>query len=398
MVKKILLIITGSVAAYKSVELIRVLKKKSFDVVCILTKSGQEFITPLLLSSVSQNKTYSDLFLNEDVDGMAHIKLSRNSDLIIVAPATADFIAKIANGYADDLASCAVLAADKKIIIAPAMNEKMLENSQTQKNLENLSKAGISILEPALDTLACGEFGVGKMCDPLEILAKIEDFFLNQNKLKGKKILITGGATFEPIDSVRFIGNHSSGKQAISLIKILSEMGAEITFVSANISGKIPLEEAKIIRVKTTDEMFLEVKNKIAENDVFIGCAAVSDYKIKNPFSSKIKKENQENLNLELVQNVDILEFVGNSKDRPSIVVGFCAESENLVEYGKTKLRKKNLDLIIANDVDGGKIFGSDEAIVTIIFQDKTIDLGRTTKDKVAKKIAEFLCDWDNKI
>lgn len=391
MSKKILLIITGSVAAYKSVDLLRLLKKKNFDVTGILTESAQEFITPLLVSSLSGNKTYTETFSDDDVSGINHINLSRQADLIIVAPATANFIAKLANGYADDLASSVILAANKKIILAPAMNEKMWENLQTQGNLQKLVESGVVMVDPEIDILACGELGVGKMADPEKICERICDFFANQNLLAGHKILITGGSTFEPIDPVRFIGNHSSGKQAIEIVKVLSEMGADVTLVAGNIHQVTPLPKNKIIRTKTAQEMFDAVKNHLAGNDIFIGCAAVSDFRVKNFSSQKIKKHHKKNLTLELEHNPDILEFVGNSKNRPKLVIGFAVESSNLEKYASNKLRKKNCDLIVANNIEifpGKKIFGADKTDAIFVSEKKSEKLGKISKTELAKLLA----------
>lgn len=387
--KKILLIITGSIAAYKSMDLVRLLSKKSYDVTCVLTKAACEFITPLLASSLSGNKTYTDLFSHDDEIEMGHIQLSRQADLIIVAPATADFIAKIANGYADDLASSTVLAANKKIIIAPAMNEKMWENKQTQKNLAKALESGITMVEPERDVLACGELGVGKMSAPEKICEKVCDFFANQNRLKGKKILLTGGSTFEAIDPVRFIGNHSSGKQSIEIAKVLHEMGADVTLVAGNIKETIFLPKEKIIRVKTAQEMFDAVKKNLTKKDVFIGCAAVSDFKVKKISQEKIKKTSAKNLTLELEKNPDILDFVGHAKNRPSLVIGFAAESQNLEKFAKEKLQKKNCDLIVANNIESGKIFGSDETDAIFVTKNKSEKTGKISKEQLAKLLAE---------
>ena len=394
--KKILLIITGSIAAYKAMDLIRLLSKKSFCVTCILTKAASEFITPLLASSISGNKTYNELFSIDDELEMGHINLSRQADLIVVAPATADFIAKIANGFADDLASSVVLAANKKIIIAPAMNEKMWANKSTQKNVAKALEAGIAMVEPEADILACGEFGIGKMAAPERICQKICDFFERQNQLKGKKILITGGATYEPIDPVRFIGNHSSGKQAIEIAKVLYEMGADVTFVAGNIRETIFLPQENIIRVKTAEEMFLVVKKNLPKTNVFIGCAAVSDFKVKKFSNQKIKKTAEKNLILELEKNPDILEFVGTSKKRPDLVIGFAAESENLQKYAKEKLQKKNCDLIVANDVEAGEIFGSNQTKAFLVSKNKSENLGKISKTELAKILAEKIIKFEN--
>ena len=393
MKKKVLLIITGSVAAYKSMDLLRLLTKKSFDVTCVLTKAAQQFITPLLASSLSGNKTYNELFDADDALGIDHIALSRQNDLIIVAPATADFIAKIAGGYADDLASNIILASNKKIILAPAMNEKMWENKATQKNLAKAVEAGISIVAPETDILACGELGVGKMSSPEKICEKVCDFFAYQNLLKGKKIVITGGSTYEPIDPVRFIGNHSSGKQAIEIAKVLNEMGADVTLIAGNIRETIYLPKEKIIRVKTAAEMFDAVKKNVAKIDVFIGCAAVSDFRVKKISSEKIKKSADGNLTLELEKNPDILQFVGTSKQRPKLVIGFAAESENLKKYAGEKLKKKNCDLVVANDIEAGKIFGSDFTKAFFVTAKKTEDLGKISKSELAKLLAKKILD-----
>ena len=394
--QKILLIITGSVAAYKSMDLVRLLIKKDFDVTCVLTKAAQQFITPLLASALSGNKTYNELFDSSDELGIEHIQLSRQADLIVVAPATADFIAKIANGYADDLASNVILAANKKILIAPAMNEKMWDNKATQKNLSKALESGISMIDPESDILACGELGVGKMAAPEKICEKICDFFANQNLLKGKKILLTGGSTFEAIDPVRFIGNHSSGKQAIEIAKVLHEMGADVTMIAGNIRGTIFLPSTKIIRVKTAAEMFEAVKKNLTKTHAFIGCAAVSDFKIKKIATQKIKKTAEGNLTLELIKNPDILQFVGTAKQRPELVIGFAAESNDLEKYAREKLKKKNCDLIVANDIESGKIFGSEETKAFFISAKKSQALGKISKVELAKLLSEKIVKFLN--
>lgn len=387
--RKILLIITGSIAAYKSMDLLRLLKKKNFDVTCILTESAQQFITPLLASSLSGNKTHTEIFSDEDSTGIAHIQLSREADLILIAPSTADFIAKIANGYASDLASSVVLAANKKIILAPAMNEKMWDNLQTQRNLEKLTESGVELIDPEADLLACGEIGVGKMAAVEKICEKVVDFFENQNRLKDLRILVTGGSTIEPIDPVRFIGNHSSGKQAIEIVKALKEMGADVTLVAGNIREKIFLPKEKIILTKTAQEMFEAVRENIGEINVFIGCAAVADFRVKNFSDQKIKKTSSQNLTLELEKNPDILEFVGTSKNRPDLVIGFAAESEEIEKHAHEKLQKKHCDLIVANNIEEGKIFGSNETKVLFVEKDGVENLGKISKENLAKLLAK---------
>lgn len=392
--KKILLIITGSIASYKIMDLIRLLKKSNYDVTCILTKSAAEFITPLLVSSLSGNKTYHDLFSVEDELDMGHINLSRQADLIVVAPASANFIAKMANGIGDDLASTTLLAANKDIIIAPAMNEKMWQHPKTTQNLSNLKKSQISIINPQTDVLACGEFGIGKMAESSTIFEEINNYFLNKDLLKNKNILITAGSTYEPIDPVRFVGNRSTGIQAIKIANLLHKMNANVKLIAGNITREIPLPQDNIIKVGTTEEMYNSVKNNFENIDCFIGCAAVSDYRPKNPAKDKIKKDKskkgQDNLIIELEENPDILEFVGNHKTkRPKLVIGFAAESSNLEKYAKDKMQRKNCDIVLANHINNGEIFGSLKSQAILVEKNSTKELGKTTKDEVAKLISQ---------
>ena len=400
--KKILIIITGSVACYKTLDLIRLLRKNGNEVNCILTKSASEFITPLLVSSLSGTQTFHHLFALDDEVKMGHIKLARENDLIVVAPASADFIAKIANGNADDLASCVLLASDKKVILAPAMNEKMWLNNLTQTNLKKLNETGYEIIEPENDILACGEYGVGKMANVEKINFEIEQLLKNQNLLIGKKILITAGSTHEMIDSVRFIGNNSSGKQGIAIAKILKQMNADVKMIAGNISLPIGLNSQEIIRVENCNQMLEAVKNNLAGVDAFIACAAVSDLKVKNSSYEKIKKDILRNLTLEFELNPDILEFVGNNPLRPKLVIGFCAESVNLIENAQKKLIQKNCDLIVANDIEQGKIFGNDFTKAQIIKKNnqnnsKTldiIDLGKISKQQLASELGKLISNF----
>ena len=394
--KKILLIITGSIACYKSIELIRLLKKKSYEVNCILTNGAKEFITPLLVSSISGTKTFDQLFSVDDEISMGHINLSRQHDLIVIAPASADFIAKIANGYGDDLASATILASDKKTIFAPAMNEKMWLNEITQKNISKILQNNFAMIEPEKDVLACGEEGLGKMASPEKIVVEIENFFQNQNILAGKNILITAGSTIEPIDPVRFIGNKSSGKQALAIAKILSEMGANVKIIAGNLTQNINSFSKSIIFVNTAQEMFEAVKNSLDSIDIFIGCSAVADYRVKNYSAQKIKKSNQQNLTLELEKNPDILEFVGTASNRPAFVIGFCAESENLLVNAKQKLINKNCDLIVANDIENGKIFGSDFTSAFFVEKNQHSDLFNGTKAQLAENLAKIIVEKIN--
>lgn len=391
--KNILLIITGSIACYKSVELIRLLRKKNYYVNCVLSKGAKEFITPLLISSIAGSKVYDDLFDVNDENEMGHIQLSRKNDLIIVAPSSADFIAKIANGYADDLASATILAANKKIIFAPAMNEKMWFNEVTQSNITKLLQRGLYMVEPQEDKLACGEEGIGKMAAPEQIVDAVDNFFAMANLLQDKNILITVGSTIEPIDPVRFIGNSSSGKQGLAIAKILSEMGANVHLVIGNISQKIDFKVKSVDFVKTAEEMLSAVKNKVALMEVFISCCAVADYRVKNFSSSKIKKNQNSQLTLHLEKNPDILSIIANSNERPKLVIGFCADDGELLKYAQEKLLSKNCDLIVANYLRRGQIFASDNTEALLVEKDFYQDLGRLTKAELARILAFKIVD-----
>jgi phosphopantothenoylcysteine decarboxylase/phosphopantothenate--cysteine ligase len=392
--KKILLIITGSVAAYKSLDLIRLLKKSGYEVTPIMTKGAQEFITPLLVASICGSKVYSDLFDLKDESEMGHINLSRESDLIIVAPASADFIAKMSRGIADDLASTVLLAANKPVFVAPAMNEKMWINPATQKNIEILQENGIKILTPETDVLACGEYGIGKMTDVNKIFSEIENFFKTKKILTGKKVIITAGPTFEPIDPVRFIGNYSSGKQGIEIAAKFFDLGAEVILIAANIKDFGALPKKNIIKVKTAKQMLEAVEANLKKADIFISVAAVADFKVKKISKDKIKKSAKNSLKtLELVENIDILKTIGNSKNRPQIVIGFAAESADLIKNAKIKLKEKNCDLIIANDVKDGEIFGSDYNQVSIISKKGVEYFKEMTKKEVAEVLVRKVAD-----
>ncbi|MCE2687281.1 MAG: bifunctional phosphopantothenoylcysteine decarboxylase/phosphopantothenate--cysteine ligase CoaBC [Rickettsiales bacterium] len=393
---KILFIITGSVACYKAVEAIRLLKKQNYQITPILTKGGAEFITPLLLTSISGNETLSDLFCANQEAKINHIELSRSSDLIVVAPASADFIAKIANGYADDLASTTIIASNKRLVIAPAMNERMWNSASNIENIEKLRARGVVIIEPEIDILACGEIGVGKMANINVIIEKINNTLSNQRKLQGKKIIISGGATFEAIDSVRFIGNFSSGMQAISIAEELYLSGAEVIFVASNIFKPINLPSSQIIRVKNSQQMHKAILENLSQSFAFISCAAVCDFKIKNFSISKIKKGDKQNLTLELEQNIDILKDIANNKSRPPLVIGFAAEDADIdtttrENMARQKLEKKNCDIIVANSLQNGKVFGNEFTEAIIIDKSLTNNLGIITKKFLAKKIVELI-------
>jgi len=388
--KKILLIICGGISAYKSLEVIRSLKKKGAKVKTILTKSATEFITPLSVASLSQEKVYQELFNVENESEMDHISLSRWSDVILVAPATANTISKLSNGSSDDLASTVILASDKKIFLTPAMNVRMWEHPSTKENLNKLKKFGYKIIGPEVGDMACGEFGEGKMTEPNEIVKQIENYFTNLNKDKKFKALVTAGPTREYIDPVRFITNKSSGKQGFALAKSLSEKGFETTLISGPTNLKTE-KDINFIKVETADQMFKATQNNLPA-DVAIFSAAVGDFKIKEKNENKIKKENYVNLNLE--KNIDIINYVSNHNSlRPKLVIGFAAETNDIKNNAKKKLMEKNCDWIIANDVSNKSIgFDSDFNEVTIFYKDQKINEEKLTikrKSEISDEIID---------
>ena len=388
--KKILLIICGGISAYKSLEVIRLLKKRGAAVKTILTKSAKEFVTPLSVVSLSQEKVYDDLFNAENETEMDHISLSRWSDLILVAPATANTISKLSVGSSDDLASTVMLASDKDIFLAPAMNVRMWEHPSTKENLNKLKKYGYKIIGPEIGDMACGEFGEGKMTEPNEIIRQLEIYLLNFKKTKKFKALVTAGPTYEYIDPVRFITNKSSGKQGFELAKALSKKGFETTLISGPTNLKIN-NDINLIQVETAEEMFKSTQNNLPV-DVAIFSAAVADFKIKEKNKEKIKKKNYINLNLE--KNIDILNYVSNHNSlRPKLVIGFAAETNNIEENSKKKLMEKNCDWIIANDISNKSIgFDSDFNEVTILYKNKKINdekLYMKKKSEIANEIID---------
>ena len=388
--KKILLIICGGISAYKSLEVIRLLKKRGAAVKTILTKSAKEFVTPLSVASLSQEKVYDDLFNTENETEMDHISLSRWSDLILVAPATANTISKLSVGSSDDLASTVMLASDKDIFLAPAMNVRMWEHPTTKENLNKLKKYGYKIIGPEIGDMACGEFGEGKMTEPNEIIRQLEVYFLNFKKNKKFKALVTAGPTYEYIDPVRFITNKSSGKQGFELAKALSKKGFETTLISGPTNLKIN-NDINLIQVETAEEMFKSTQSNLPV-DVAIFSAAVADFKIKEKNKEKIKKKNYINLNLE--KNIDILNYVSNHNSlRPKLVIGFAAETNNIEENSRKKLMEKNCDWIIANDISNKSIgFDSDFNEVTILYKNKKINdekLYMKKKSEIANEIID---------
>ena len=385
--KNILLAITGSISAYKAPDIISTLKSLGADVKVILTKGGSKFITKLSLQAISKNEVRENLWNEKAELAMGHIELARWADIILIAPASANTIANITHGVANDLLSAVILAADSKIIIAPAMNHKMYQSYINQNNIKSLKKRNIKIIKPDYGNLACGEIGIGRLPKAEEIADTVSKSFKTTN-LTAKKTMITIGATKEYIDPVRYISNNSSGKMGSELANALIEAGSEVLIICADVTVTMP-EKANIINVISCDDMYRAVMNNIDDIDIFIGCAAVSDYKMKNIAEHKIKKTN--NLELSLIKNKDILQEVAMLKNRP-ITIGFAAETKNIIEYAKKKLLAKNLDLIIANNVAKKKSgFNADKNEVWLISENNNKKIALNLKEKIAKKIVAFI-------
>ena len=395
--KKILFIICGGISAYKSLETIRLFKKNGAEIKTILTASAKEFVTPLSVTSLSQGKVYSELFSVENEAEMDHISLSRWADLVVIAPATANTISKLAQGTTDDLASTVVLASDKDIILAPAMNVRMWEHPTTKANIKKLKEFGYKLIGPEVGDMACGEYGEGKMSDPLVIAEEIDKYFLTQKNNKKFKALVTAGPTNEYIDPVRFITNKSSGKQGYELAKSLSKKGFDTTLISGPTNLEIT-KDINLIKVETADEMLIATQENLPV-DVAIFSAAVADFKINKKYENKIKK--QENLNLNLEKNIDILNYVSNHNSmRPKLVIGFAAETNEIDKNAEEKLNKKNCDWIISNDVSNKNIgFNSDYNEVTIHYKNrdaKKEKLSYKKKSGISDEIVDRIIDQLN--
>ena len=387
--KKVLLIIGGGIAAYRSLELIRRLRERGCLVSTCLTKSGREFVTPLSVSALSEQKVHLDLFDLTQESEMGHIELSRSVDLIIVAPGTADIMSKMANGSANDLASTLLLATDKQILIAPAMNVRMWKHPSTRRNHDTLVSDGVKFIGPNEGKMACGDYGPGRMSEPDEIADKAESI-LRQGPLNSIHAIITSGPTYEAIDPVRFIGNRSSGAQGSAIASALVRLGADVTFITGPSTINYP-DGVKVVTVETADEMFLAV-NEALPAEVAIFVAAVSDWKIENVQKQKIKKSSgQIAPSLVLAENKDILNHISNLKqNRPKLVIGFAAESENILENASLKRRKKGCDWIVANDVSvGSEVMGGKYNKVSLISEMNTENWPKLSKEKVAERLVE---------
>ncbi|MDH5433781.1 MAG: bifunctional phosphopantothenoylcysteine decarboxylase/phosphopantothenate--cysteine ligase CoaBC [Gammaproteobacteria bacterium] len=384
--KNLVLGICGGIAAYKCADLVRRLKEQNFDVRVVMTQAAKEFITPMTLQAVSGHPVHSELFDAEMEAAMGHIELGKWADYILIAPATANTIAKLVHGEANDLLTTLVLASQAQVIVAPAMNQQMWSNATTQQNIKNLIQQGIILIEPASGVQACGDVGVGRMPEPADIANMLADIAFQPQTLKSKHIVITAGPTVEPIDPVRFLSNHSSGKMGYALARAALQAGAKVTLISGPVNIQPPKVDT-FISVTTASQMFDAVKQNFDQTDIFIGCAAVADYAPDKVSEQKIKKKGEQ-INLLLKPNPDIISWVGNQKDKP-FVVGFAAESEHLQQNAIKKLKTKGLNLICANDISQPGV-GFNSSSNRILMIDDNLDetlLETDSKDNLAKKI-----------
>ena len=394
--KKILLIVSGGIAAYRSLDLIREIKRRGDDVTCVLTKSATKFVQPLSFASLSQNKVYTDLFDIENESKIGHIKLSRDADLIVLAPATANILAKMVHGISDSLATSILLANNKPLLIAPSMNVKMLNNPATIENIKSLKNNGHIFVGPDDGEMACGEVGSGKMSKVEEIYKEIS-YLINSSPLKGKKALVTSGPTIEPIDPVRFISNRSSGKQGHAIASLLTKLGAETHLITGPVNIPYP-DNVKVTEVNTANEMLRACINSLPV-DISIFAAAVSDWKVANQSSKKIKKSENKNKDISILleQNPDILKTISeNNKNRPELVVGFTLETENLIKSAKSKMIKKSCDWIIANNhiQNNESVFDNDMNEVSFLTNNLEENWGLISKKNVAERLCSKIIDY----
>ncbi len=384
--KRLLLIVSGGIAAYKALELVRLATKAGYGVTAVLTEAGRQFVTPLSLQALTGAKVYQDLFSLTDESEMGHIELSRAADLVVVAPATANILAKLAGGLADDLASTLLLATDKPVLVAPAMNVRMWEHAATVENIATLKARGVLVVEPDEGPMACGEFGPGRLAEPAVILSAIEAA-LNDGPLKGRHAIVTSGPTHEPIDPVRYLANRSSGKQGHAIAQALAALGARVTLITGPVSLPDPFG-MDIVKVETAREMFAAVQAALPA-DIAVCAAAVADWHVEAA-GQKIKKDGSgQPPALKLSENPDILASISKpGPGRPRLVVGFAAETENLAEHAAAKRVRKGCDWIVANNVGGTGIMGGDENEVLLLTGEITENWARMGKIQLARKLA----------
>jgi len=390
--KHILLVIGGGIAAYKSLDLIRKFRERGSKVTAVLTRAGSEFVTPLSVSALTGEKVFEDLFDLTDEAEMGHIELSRAADLIVVAPATADLMAKMANGISNDLASTVLLATDKRVLIAPSMNVRMWTHAATKRNLATLLSDGILTVGPNEGDMACGEYGPGRMAEPLEIVAAAEAA-LGDGPLKGQHAIVTSGPTHEPIDPVRYIANRSSGAQGAAIARALVSLGADVTFVTGPALAPAP-SGAKVVPVQTAADMLSAVQTALPA-DIAVFAAAVADWHVANAGDSKIKKDGKGLPQIDFAENPDILATVAQlKKQRPRLVIGFAAETDDVIENATAKRKRKGCDWILANDVSPETgIMGGTENAVTLICKGGADVWPRMTKDQVATRLTQAIVD-----
>jgi phosphopantothenoylcysteine decarboxylase/phosphopantothenate--cysteine ligase len=389
--KRILLIVGGGIAAYKALELTRLLRKAGIGVRPILTRAGAQFVTPLSLGALAEDKVYADLFSLTDEAEMGHIELSRSADLVVVAPATADLMAKAANGLADDLASTTLLATDKPVLMAPAMNVRMWEHAATRRNLATLKADGVRLVGPDEGAMACGEYGPGRMAEPAAIFDAILSELGGARPLAGKRAIVTAGPTVEPIDPVRFLTNRSSGKQGYAIAAALERLGAAVTLVSGPTALETPAGVTRVV-VETAREMLAACEAALPA-DIAVCVAAVADWRPEATGASKIKKGDGGPPPIALVENPDILATLSKGKARPKLVIGFAAETDEVEAHAKAKLAKKGCDWIVANDVSVEGTMGGDDNAVAIVTAGGIERWERTGKAEVARKLAQRIAE-----
>jgi phosphopantothenoylcysteine decarboxylase / phosphopantothenate---cysteine ligase len=387
--RRILLIISGGIAAYKSLDLIRRLRERGAAVRAIMTEAAKHFITPLSVASLCEDKVYTDLWSLTDESEMGHIRLSREADLVVVAPASADLIARMAAGLADDLATTALLASDKRVLMAPTMNLMMWAHPATQANLATLAARGVMRIGPGSGELACGEVGSGRMAEPLEIVAAIERMLAGDGRLTGRRALVTSGPTREPIDPVRYLSNHSSGKQGHAIAAALAGLGAKTVLISGPTQEPTP-SGVELVPVETAAEMLAACEASLPV-DVAVMAAAVADWRVESVAGHKLKKDGGGPPLLRLAENPDILATIsGRANDRPALVIGFAAETEDIVKNARAKRLRKGCDWILANDVSPGTgTFGGDRNTIHLVDAAGVEDWPVMTKREVAARLAE---------
>ncbi|HEX8214170.1 MAG TPA: bifunctional phosphopantothenoylcysteine decarboxylase/phosphopantothenate--cysteine ligase CoaBC [Allosphingosinicella sp.] len=386
--KRILLIVGGGIAAYKSAELIRLIKKAGGEVTCVLTRGGAHFITEMTLAALSENKVYTSLWDLKDEVEMGHIELSRQADLIVAAPATADLLAKMSAGIADDLATTILLATDKPVLAAPAMNVRMWQHEATRRNVEQLRRDGVRVLQPDEGDMACGEYGPGRLPEPDAIFAAIAEMVGSSARLAGRRIIVTAGPTHEPIDPVRMIANRSSGKQGFAIAGALAALGAEVSLIAGPVSLATP-PGVERINVVTAQEMGSAIERSLPA-DAAVMVAAVADWRV-DPAARKIKKDGSPAI-LSLIENPDLLAGLASSPRRPSLLIGFAAETEDVIGNARAKLERKCCDWIVANDVSGD-VMGGDSNAIHLVTAEGVESWEQGSKRDVAARLAERIAD-----